>query len=68
VRIDTLALLLVAEPVDLAAIEGTLTAIVERLDELAEGSPAHVAAHRRVDQLLVMRDRAVVAALEPGGG
>jgi hypothetical protein len=73
-RIDSLRLLLAAEiPSDLVSIEAALRAIVERLDELAPGSPAYTAAHRRIDSLLTARDMQrdvdrVTRHGDPGGG
>lgn len=55
-RADTLRLLLVAEVADLAACEATLVAITQRIDELEPGSADHAAAHRRINELLSLRE------------
>lgn len=59
-RIDSLRLLLAAQPPDdIEAVEVLLRAITERIDELQPGSPAHQHAHRRIDELLTIRDQLI---------
>lgn len=51
-------------PEDVAAIEATLRAIAARMD-VVEDDPEYDLVHRRIDELLVARDEALVRAIAP---
>jgi hypothetical protein len=60
-RSDSLLLLLLAQCHDLPSVEATLRAITQRLDVLPVGGPEYVAAHRRIDELLIQREQLVAS-------
>jgi hypothetical protein len=65
-RLDTLRLLVMAEiPTDLETIEASATEIARRLDDLDQNHALYWLAHRRLDELLAARDRAIAHASTP---